>query len=58
MKNLNKFKMWDEWSTMSNKYNYYNNNMKYWRSASLQIDINYLIMVVNSISTEKLISII
>jgi len=45
-KNLNKFDIFDEWSKQSKKYNY-NNNVQLWNSNAGNIDINFLVYLVN-----------
>lgn len=45
-KNLNKFDIFDEWSKQSKTYNY-NNNVQLWNSNTGNIDINFLVYLVN-----------
>ena len=41
LKGLNKFNIWNDWSTMSKKYNY-DENMTIWENTNPIYDINYL----------------
>jgi hypothetical protein len=46
LKSLNKFQIWDDWSTLSTKYNK-ENNLTIWNNNEGLIDINYLIYILN-----------
>ena len=53
LKNSNCFTIWDDWSTMSKKYNY-NTNVKIWNASAGIIDINFLIYILNKTRKDKL----
>jgi len=46
-RNLNKFEIWDEWSTQSEKYNR-SRNISIWNGNKGIIDVNYLITILNN----------
>lgn len=51
---LNKFTIWNDWSTMSKKYNY-DKNMEIWNNMTSTYDINYLthLLKIESIARYK-----
>ena len=53
LKNACCFEIWNDWSTMSKKYNYAT-NVKIWNASAGLIDINYLIHILNKDQNEKL----
>ena len=52
-KNLNKWDIFDSWSSKSKNYDK-NNNISLWNNNEGIIDINYLVFVINETSTKKL----
>jgi hypothetical protein len=53
LKNCNCFDIWNDWSSMSKKYNY-ETNIHIWNASSGLIDINYLIHILNKTRGDKL----
>lgn len=53
MKRLNKYKIFDQWSSNSPQYNE-ENNIKLWNANNGCIDINYLVFLINKERTDKI----
>ena len=53
LKNLGKIKIWNWWSKHSNNYNK-KQNLKIWNNANANIDINYLVKVINKSNVEQI----
>ena len=56
-KSLNYFQLWDDWSTMSKKYDKENNKI-IWDNSEGLIDVNYLIYIINKLHNTKIESVV